>query len=104
MKIRPNKLFSFLLAISITFNLLFFSLPPIEVHAAFSGGSGTASDPYLVSSVADFLNVSNYHAKYFRQTCDISFSEYAAIPPIHAFSGTYDGGGFADCCAPSRYQ
>ena len=94
MKIRPNKLFSFLLAISITFNLLFFALPPIEVHAAFSGGRGTASDPYLVSSVADFLNVSNYHSKHFKQTCDISFAGYS-FTPIESFFGTYDGAGFA---------
>ena len=95
MKFRPNKLFSVLLAMLIACNLFLFALPPIEVHAAFSGGSGTASDPYLVSTPADFLNVSNYTSKHFRQTCDISFSGRSFTPISSSFYGTYDGGGFA---------
>ena len=72
------------------------ALPPLTVSAAysFSGGSGTSSDPYLVSTPDDILNIKNYTSKYFRQICDISMAGYS-MTPISGFTGTYDGGGFA---------
>ena len=94
MKLRFNKALSALLAFLITFNLFAHLLPPLPIHAAFSGGSGTVGDPYLVSTAEDFLSVASYPSRYFRQTCDISFAGYT-VTPVSSFSGTYDGGGFA---------
>lgn len=48
----------------------------ISTSATFSGGSGTESDPYLVSTVSDLLDVVmvNHSGKYFKQTNDINAS------------------------------
>ncbi len=66
-------------------------------------GSGTASDPYLVSSPADFLNFTacvldgqNFSGKYFRQTADIDMSRsvgYSGMGASCTFAGIYDGQG-----------
>ena len=61
---------------------------------AYSGGTGTASDPYLIATPADFYNVRNHTGKYFLQVCDISMEGYS-LTPVSSFSGTYDGGGYA---------
>ena len=66
----------------------------LDAPNAFSGGSGTASNPYLVATAQDFLQVASYPSYYFRQVCDISMAGYT-VTPIYSFSGTYDGGGFA---------
>jgi len=80
-----------------------------SVMAQFSG-SGTSSDPYLISSESDLYNFVNavnsgstFSGKYFMQTADIDLVEpqyfsngftpvggYSGSTP---FSGTYDGGG-----------
>ena len=84
------------LSVLLTVIMIITALPPITVFAAytFSGGSGTSSDPYLVSTPEDILNIKNYTSKYFRQTCDISMSGYS-MTPVSSFTGTYDGRGFA---------
>lgn len=55
---------------------------------AFTKGSGTAGDPYEVSTIGQLYNVKNFSSAHFKQTKDIEepFSE-----PIPTFSGTYDG-------------
>lgn len=84
----------------------------------YSGGSGTQSDPYLISSVtdlqtlastvndgsaadldADCTSVGNYHGYYFKQTCDLDLSSINSWDPIgysggYYFAGNYDGGGY----------
>ena len=67
--------------------------PSVMTVSAYSGGSGTANDPYLIATASDFLNIKNNPGKVFRQTCDISFDGISFVP-ISSFSGTYDGGGF----------
>ena len=67
-------------------------------------GSGTAEDPYIISSeeawnyLAEKVNAGNtYSGKYFRQTEDISVTTMVGTgsgeTPIHSFCGTFDGDG-----------
>lgn len=68
---------------------------------AFSGGSGTISDPYQVATAADLALINSYLDKVFIQTADIDLSAYGNWPGIGIFSpdaefkGNYDGKGFA---------
>lgn len=79
-----------LIAILFVLALPKFSIPTY----AYSGGSGTASDPYLVSTPQDLINVGNYTNKHYLQICDISMEGYS-YTPISTFTGTYDGNGYA---------
>jgi YD repeat-containing protein len=68
----------------------------------FAGGSGTASDPFLVADAAHLNSVRHHLTAYFRQTADI---DLAAAPwnqdegwlpigtPDSPFEGRYDGDG-----------
>ena len=76
-------------------------------------GSGTESDPYLVSSPANLLWMSRtviskggacFEGKYFKQTCDIDLDGeaiqsigyyYLDFNNMSAFSGNYDGCGYS---------
>lgn len=66
---------------------------------AFIGsGAGTSSDPFLVTTAAEFNDVRNDLTAYYKQTADISLSGYANWTAIGVFStspfsGTYDGDG-----------
>ena len=84
---------------------------------AYSGGSGTQKDPWLISSVkdlqllantindgkaagfdADSANIGNYHGYYFKQTTDLDLSSIENWAPIgysggRYFAGHYDGDG-----------
>ncbi len=69
---------------------------------SFAGGSGTANDPYQVSTAEHLNNVREYHNSHFQQIADIDLSEYSdddGWEPIgratSAFSGTYDGQGYS---------
>ena len=77
-----------------------------HVETFFSGGSGTESDPYLISSstdIRDLLEKSNNKehsakmaAAYFSQTGDIDMAGATFSPMFQnesKFSGVYDGGG-----------
>lgn len=90
---------------------------------AYSGGSGTKDDPWLISSVEDLKLLANtindgnaaefdadctgtgdeipgnYHGYYFKQTTDLDLSRIASWDPIGYsgscyFAGHYDGGGY----------
>jgi len=90
-----KKLLMFLLLVSV------FML----AQAQFSGGSGSVSDPFLVSSKAELDSVRNYLTYHFRQTQDILFSgsdfefsgdfyhEGAGWLPLGTLTGSYDGDG-----------
>ncbi len=64
----------------------------------FSGGNGTASNPYLIATPADFNDVRLYLSRYFKQISDINLDIYDNFEPIGnistPFSGHYDGGSF----------
>lgn len=92
--------------ISLVFTLLFFN----GAFAQFTG-SGTSSDPYLITSDQDLQNLISavndgnaFAGIYFMQTADINLDESQIFPegftPIggfdgNPFSGTYDGGGYS---------
>ncbi|MGE5315813.1 MAG: GLUG motif-containing protein [Acidobacteriota bacterium] len=79
---RPSRLF-------IPF-ILSFTLWQSTV-AQFSGGDGSAGNPYLVASFSDLNNVRNYASSSFRQIANITGAGFLPIP---LFYGTYDGGDF----------
>ncbi len=74
--------------------------------AQFAGGSGTKSDPYLVSTASELSQVRNYPDKYYLQIKNINLSGYDEYAdgkgwmPIGGagssvyFKGHYDGQGF----------
>lgn len=76
-----------------------------SAFAQFSGGSGTQSDPYLISTATDLLEIddnnsyyNDYRSKYFKQTADINLGDLGTLGNNKAiitgdFSGTYDGNG-----------
>lgn len=62
----------------------------------FSGGTGTAADPYIVSTKSDFINVRYHMNSHFVQTENIDLSEDENFPIIgsisYPFTGHYNGG------------
>ena len=75
----------------------------------YSGGSGAQSDPFLISSKADMIDLSiaveegtTYEGKYFRLTQNLTGSDavgtsvgaYFDTDYQNCFSGVFDGGGF----------
>lgn len=71
-----------------------FELP---INTDYSGGTGTQSDPYLIDSVENLLNINNDPDAYFKQISHIDLSGYSDINSIGnsaaLFTGTYDGNG-----------
>ncbi|MDD6889858.1 MAG: hypothetical protein PUD39_06345 [Bacteroidales bacterium] len=66
-----------------------FSLP-LNIFQA--GGSGTAEDPYLISTIGDLMQISNAPDAHFRVANDID-AENVAMPHSEAiFTGSIDGG------------
>ena len=57
--------------------------PSVMTVSAYSGGSGTANDPYLIATASDFLNIKNNPGKVFRQTCDISFDGISFVSTVY---------------------
>ena len=94
---RRNFLITFVLA------LAFCGFTNKAMGQTYSGGSGTESDPYLISSKADMealADAVNYDAnysqgKYFFLTMDITEAITTVIgnDDYRSFQGTFDGGG-----------
>ncbi|MDR1681974.1 MAG: T9SS type A sorting domain-containing protein [Candidatus Symbiothrix sp.] len=87
---------------------LFLSVSNLSAYD-FSGGSGTARDPYLITTLADFDNIRTARDQKFQLTNDLDFSGYVREDnqpwwPIgewgagdndpQRFSGVFDGNGF----------
>ena len=71
----------------------------MEEKIFFSGGTGTETDPYQISSEANLKAFAEWVSitegasnTYFKQTADITLSD-GNWTPIKTFSGTFDGGG-----------
>lgn len=70
----------------------------------FSGGNGTKTSPYLISTAKDFNDFTtalllgeNFTNKYFKQTADIDmrgYIGYAGVGKSATFGGRYDGCGY----------
>ncbi len=73
------------------FYIEFYSLP----LAKFSkGGTGTADDPYLISTLGDMLQISADPKASYRLAADIDMAGYSKVwTPVSSFSGTFDGAG-----------
>ena len=84
--------------------------------SAFSGGSGTENDPYLISINADLQQLANdvnngttYANTYFRLNADLDISSITNWTPIgqvdpdliniHFFKGHFDGGTYDEIAA-----
>lgn len=83
----------------------------VSVYAqTYSGGSGTAQDPYLISSKADMaalaiaVNDGNaYSGKHFLLTQDLTgISTRIGNSSTNCFKGVFDGGGYA--CIEGRSE
>lgn len=62
----------------------------------YSGGSGTALDPYLIATPQDFYNIRENLSAHFRQVADLDFANFGEfIAPDGDFTGVYDGGNFS---------
>ena len=48
----------------------------MSMQAQFHGGSGTESDPYLVSDGYDLADMANYRTSHFKQVADIDLTEW----------------------------
>jgi hypothetical protein len=93
---KPLKLYVFILILSMS----------LSVNAQFSGGSGTESDPYIVSSVSDLNEVRNHLDSYFVQSRNLYIGGYdhnndgkgwmpiAGAGTGTRFTGHYNGQGF----------
>lgn len=57
-------------------------------------GSGTSSNPYIITTPEQLRKVSSYANSYFKLNADIDVSSfYGKINPIPTFSGVFDGNG-----------
>ena len=72
----------------------------IAPAAAFTGsGGGTAGDPYLITTPAQFAEMNNNLTAHYKLTADLNFSSYGPFEGIGSidgttpFSGSFDGGG-----------
>lgn len=82
--------------------VLVISLHPIVyAEELFSGGMGTADNPFQISTKEDLNNIRNFLGTsiYFIQTADISFEVDEYFMPIedaqhNPFKGKYDGNGY----------
>ena len=99
-------------ALSILAGVLAIAIPPASAVGGLcttypGAGTGTAGDPYLVSTAAELAAIDACAAggqtsgAYFKQTAAISLAGYANWDPIgtgnsssRRFGGTYDGGCF----------
>lgn len=108
-----KKFLSLLLTFIMIISVLI--IVPIRVNATsseFLGGSGTIDDPYIISNKNHLNNVRNHLDSHFKLICDIEFGDAdftesgcfynnnSGFIPIgtsskNAFSGTFDGNGFA---------
>lgn len=59
----------------------------------FAGGSGTAEDPYLVSTPEQLKAVADYPESCFLQIADIDLNTGYSLSGAADLKGTYDGGG-----------
>ncbi len=60
---------------------------------SFSGGDGSETSPFLISSKEDLGNISNSKGKYYLLTRDLTGKADTVTTMINSFEGIFDGGG-----------
>ena len=88
MKHKHKKILSLLLTLAMIFSLC--SVPAYAETSDFAGGSGTAGDPYLISTADQLKAMSDKEAAYYLLINDLPLD---AASGIALFTGTFDGGG-----------
>ena len=111
-----KRIASLFLVLAMALTLLPTAVMAEESTPAYSGGTGTEEDPWLISTVADLKTLAatvnsgaaaefdadcedagNYHGYYFKQTADLDLSSIENWGPIgysgsgRYFAGNYDG-------------
>ena len=77
--------------------LVYVALPEDNYNSPFSGGNGTSSNPFVITSVKQLDKVRDYKRRYFRLGCDLDVgsyqnSDWLAIGDDEApFNGFFDG-------------
>lgn len=72
----------------------------ISIQNDFAGGTGSASDPYLIQTASQLDNVRNYLSSSFKLVSNISLSSYSNWSPIgqlgssNNFRGSFNGNGY----------
>jgi hypothetical protein len=100
-----TKALSWLLSLVLVLSLV----PSLGLTAyaanAYSGGTGTQPDPYLISKVDDWKALAtavndgtDYSGKYFKQTANLDMNGVDGLAPVGtmdaSFAGNYNGSGF----------
>ena len=93
-KQKSKKFLSLLLTLAMVFSLC--SVPAYADASDFAGGSGTADDPYLIATEAQFTKATEL-GKYYLLINDITathtYIDEKPQPFCESFSGYFDGGG-----------
>lgn len=103
MKHKTNAL-AVLLATAILSTLSPSQLHTAHANQAFSGGTGTKSNPYKISSIKDLKNIDKYKKAYYKLTKDLDFKgkSFESIGSMkltdfetmaNSFAGVFDGKG-----------
>lgn len=100
-----------LISLALTLCLLLSLLPPLTTHAAvltFSGGTGTPTDPYLISTAAQLQSLNSdttYLSKSYRLMNDIElYNDFTTLgctgetAEVTQFTGSFDGAGYGIYC------
>lgn len=88
---KPEFLVGYASRTTDEFDIEYYSLPLSKFS---KGGTGTADDPYLVSTLGDMMQIAADPKANYRLAADIDMTGYSkAWSPITSFSGTLDGDG-----------
>lgn len=87
-KMKAKKLLSIMLTAALSASICVFS----QISAAAVSGTGTASDPYLVSNEDEFKLICDFPSSHFKLTQNIVLTD--DFNTVNQFSGTIDGDGY----------
>ncbi len=77
--------------------LVYIALPENGYQSPFSGGNGTSSNPYIITSVSQLDKIRDYKRRYFKLGCDLDLRSYqsqnwlALGDDETPFNGLFDG-------------
>ena len=77
--------------------LVYIAFPEDNYNSPFSGGKGTSSNPYIITSVKQLDKIRDYKRRFFRLGCDLDLRSYqdgnwlALGDNEEPFNGSFDG-------------